>query len=118
MTIAFVCPSSFNDYKAMEKELLKNDSISKITCATDTACSLVEKFISNNSSIEHYREISGGKVFNLRKIVQSADKVILFEYTDYDGVSYSLTQKALQHTRDLKRELQYVEYDRGMKNGI
>ena len=112
MTIAFVCPSSFNDYEAMEKELLKNNSISKITCATDTACSLVEKFTSTYNSIEHYRETRGKKVFNLRKIVQSADKVLLFEYTDYDGVTYSLTQKALIYARELKRELQYVEYDR------
>ena len=115
MTIAFVCPSSFNDYEAMEKELLKNNSISKITCATDTACNLVEKFISKHTSIEHYRETRGKKVFNLRKVVQSADKVLLFEYTDYDGVAYSLTQKALKYARELKRELQYVKYNRGLK---
>jgi hypothetical protein len=101
----------------MEKELLKNDVISKITCATDTACNLVEKFTSKYDSIEHYRETRWKKVFNLRKIVQSADKVVLFEYTDYDGETYSLTQKALKYARELKRDLQYVGYDRGEKKG-
>ncbi len=74
MTIAFVCPDSFKDYKAVEEELLKNKSISKITCATTNACTLAKTFASKYN-IEHYRETRGKKIFNLHKIVQSSDKL-------------------------------------------
>ncbi|MBT5935650.1 hypothetical protein [Sulfurimonas sp.] len=111
MTIAFVCPDSFNDYEAVEKELLKNEGLDKITCATTNSCSLAKKFAIKHN-VEHYRETRGKKIFNLHKIVQSADKVVLFEYSDYDGVTYSRTQKALEHANKLKRELQYIKYER------
>ena len=109
MTIAFVCPDSFIDYEAVEEELLKNEGISKITCATTNACTLAKTFASKYN-IEHYRESRGKKIFNLYKIVQSSDKVVLFEYSDYDGVTYSRTQKALEHAIKLNRDLQYIQY--------
>ena len=109
MTIAFICPDSFTDYKAAENELLKNENISKVTCATTNSCSLAKKFTTKHN-IEHYRETRGKKIFNLRKIVQCADKVILFDSKDYDGVAYSRTNKALEYAKELKRELQYIKY--------
>ncbi|SFV56683.1 hypothetical protein MNB_SV-10-455 [hydrothermal vent metagenome] len=114
MTIAFVCPYSFSDYGAVEKALLENSEVDTIFCATPNACKLVKQFVSKHDHITYRRENSGGKVFNLRKIVQMADKVVLFEYSDYDGQKYSLTQKALAYAREIKRELEYIEYDRGV----
>jgi len=112
MTIAFVCPYSFSDYGAIEKALLENSEVDTILCATPNACKLVKQFVLKHEHIMHKHENRGGKVFNLRKIVQMADKVVLFEYSDYDGQKYSLTQKALAYAREIKRELQYIEYDR------
>jgi len=114
MIIALICPDSFTDYEAVEKELLKNKGITKIICATTKACTLAKTFASKYN-IEQYRETRGKKIFNLHKIVQSANKVLLFEYTDYDGVTYSRTQKALAHAIKLKKDLQYVEYNRKKK---
>ncbi len=112
MTIAFVCPYSFSDYVAIEKALLENSEVDTILCATPNACKLVKQFVSKYDHISHKCENRGRKVFNLRKIVQMADKVVLFEYSDYDGEKYSLTQKALAYAREIKRELQYIEYNR------
>jgi len=111
MTVAFICPNSFSDYEAVEKALLKNENITKITCATTNACMLVKTFTSKYN-IELYRESRGKKIFNLRKVVQSADIVVLFEYDDYDGVSYSMTQKALLYARQLNKNIQLFEYHR------
>jgi len=115
MTIAFVCPDSFKDYETAEEELLKNEDITKITCATTNACTLAKTFASKYN-IEHYRECRGKKIFNLHKIVQSADKIVLFEYSDYDGIKYSRTQKALEHAKKLKKEVQLIEYHRTDKH--
>lgn len=112
MTIAFVCPYSFSDYGAIEKALLENSEVDTILCATPNSCKLVKQFVSKYDHITQRRENRGGKVFNLRKIVQMADKVVLFEYSDYDGQKYSLTQKALEYAKKLKKEVQFIEYHR------
>jgi len=111
MTIALICPHSFEDYKIIEQELLKNENITKLMCATSNACKFA-KIFSEKHNIEYYREERGGKVFNLRKIVQMADKVVLFEYSQRDETKYSLTQKALSESIRLKKDMQYIEYKR------
>ena len=111
MTIALICPYSFEDYKTIEQELLKNHHIKKLMCATPNACKFA-KIFSDKHNIEYYKEERGGKVFNLRKIVQIADKVVLFEYLQRDESKYSLTQKALSESIRLKKDMQYIEYQR------
>ena len=111
MTIALICPNSFENYEIIEQELLKNKKITKLLCATANACKFA-KIFSDKNIIEYYREERGGKVFNLRKIVQMADKVVLFEYAQRDETKYSLTQKALTEAIRLKKDMQYIEYNR------
>ena len=111
MTIALICPYSFENYEIIEQELLKNNKITKLMCATPNACKFA-KIFSEKHQIEYYKEERGGKVFNLRKIVQMADKVVLFEYLQRDETKYSLTQKALAEAIRLKRDMQYIEYKR------
>jgi hypothetical protein len=111
MTIAFVCPDSFTDYEAMEKELLKYKDISKIICATTNASNLVEDFCLDNS-IKLWLVKDGGKLKRLRTMVERADKIILFEFTDYDGVKYSRTQYAMKYAQKLEKNLDIVNYDR------
>jgi hypothetical protein len=111
VTIALICPYSFANYEIIEQELLKNNKITKLMCATPNACKFA-KIFSEKHQIEYYKEERGGKVFNLRKIVQMADKVVLFEYLQRDETKYSLTQKALAEAIRLKRDMQYIEYKR------
>ncbi len=113
MTVAFVCPDSFTDYEAVEKELLKNEGISSIVCATTNAYNLIEVF-SLKFDIKHKLIKSPGNEARLRKIVETSDKVVLFEYSDYDSkkVKYSRTQYALGYTKKLNHNLQYIDYDR------
>lgn len=118
MIIALVCPDSFKDYIAIEKEFLKNEKISKVICTTTNACNLLHDFsVKYNISREQIK-ISGRKEASLRKLVDTSDKVILFEYSDYDPkkVKYSRTQIALEYARKINKEIQLIEYDRSMKS--
>lgn len=109
MTIAFVCPDSFNNYELMEENFQQNENISKITCATTNSYELSKRY-ADKFNIEHYRETSGGKIFNLRKIVQCADKVVLFEKENYNKAVYSRTQKALIEANRLNKEVQHINF--------
>jgi hypothetical protein len=117
MNIALICPSSFNDYDIVEKELDKNRNIRILTCATENAYEFI-KCYANKHNIEYYKESRGNKTFNLRKVVQVADKVLLFEYFDYDGITYSLTQKVLVEAKKLKKELNVIYYNRYKKKEL
>ncbi len=109
MKIAFVCPDSFDNYELMEQEFQKNENIGKITCATTNSYELSKQY-ADKFNIEHYRETRGGKIFNLRKIVQCSDKVVLFEKNNRDESKYSRTQKALDEANRLKRDLQFITF--------
>ena len=113
MTIAFVCPDSFKDYEAMEKELLKNKDIEKIICATSNAKRLLDVF-SFKHGIPNSKEMRDSNSKRMRRVVDDADKVVLFEYSDYDPAKtrYSRTQISLEHAKKTSKELQYIDYKR------
>jgi len=109
MTIALICPDSFDNSELVEESLNKNSNIAKITCATSNSYKLSKRY-ADKFDIEHYRETRGGKIFNLRHIVNCADKVLVFEKKDRDKSVYSRTQKALNEANRLNREVQLINF--------
>jgi hypothetical protein len=59
VTIALICPYSFANYEIIEQELLKNNKITKLMCATPNACKFA-KIFSEKHQIEYYKEERGG----------------------------------------------------------
>ena len=115
MTIAFVCPDSFADYETVEKELSKYDDISKIICAASNAYRLAEVYtLHNNCEIKTWLVKDGGPEKRLRTMIERADKVILFEFIDYDKnkTKYSRTQYALNYAKKLEKDLYIINYNR------
>ena len=108
LSVALICPNSFNNYERLEAELQKLTPTTILT-ATSVTQRFAERFVKSHPTCTLYHETRGGKVFNLRKIVQSADRVLLFEYSDRDPNGYSLTQKALAEAQRLGRPLQLIE---------
>ena len=109
MTIAFMCPDSFDFYEMMERELNNINNIKRLTCATTNTYNLLEKYC-NQNNIELYRETRGGKMFNIRSIIQCADKVLIFEKEIVDTTKYSRTQKAIGYAQDWKRDTIIIKY--------
>ncbi len=109
--IALICPNSFDDFHAIEEELKKYNYLSKITCATSNAYNLA-KLYADKYSISLYKEERGNKNFNLRKIVQCVNEVLMFEYTDRDTSAYSLTQNAHTEAKRINKKVNLVEKEK------
>ncbi|MEA3383571.1 MAG: hypothetical protein U9Q20_02700 [Campylobacterota bacterium] len=110
MTVAFMCPSDFDNYDMVEKELNKIKNITKLTCATTNTYELLKQY-SDKYKIELYKEERGKKIFNLRLSIQCADKVLIFKKSILDPDKYSRTQKAIGFAKDLKKDTILITYD-------